>query len=67
MKRQVPGGEPRILPFVGHRQNAHRVQMLPTRIPAAPPGLWRSVVRIVTFEPKIDVVKVDLFAPEHAG
>ncbi len=32
MKTQVPGGEPGIFPFVGHRQNFIAVQVLPVVI-----------------------------------
>ena len=41
--------------------------MQPTRVAAAAARLGRWPGRIVTIEPNVDVVKVDLFAPEHAG
>ncbi len=32
VERQIPGREPRILPLVRHREDAHRVQMPPVRV-----------------------------------
>ena len=32
LEGQIPGGEPGIFPFVRHRQDAHRVEMLPAAI-----------------------------------
>src|ERR1700720_2663026 len=67
MKGQIPGGEPRILPLVRHRQHAHRVQVQPTRVATAAARLRRRPVGIVAVEPNVDVIKIDLLTPEHAG
>ncbi|NBW88663.1 MAG: hypothetical protein EBR51_01905, partial [Gammaproteobacteria bacterium] len=32
VEREVPGREPRVLPFVRHRQHAHRIQMAPVLV-----------------------------------
>ncbi len=66
MKCEVPGGKPRILPLVGHGEDAHGIQMAPVdvanvlcAIPAAGSG-------IIAIEPEIHVEEIRLLVPEHA-
>ena len=32
VKREIPCGEPRVLPLVGQREHAHRVEVAPVRV-----------------------------------
>ena len=67
MERQVPRGEPRILPFVGHRKDPHRVQVAPVSIADVARVSRRRRERIVAIEPNVHVEEVELLAPQHAG
>ena len=66
LKRQVPGGEPRILPFVRERHDPQRIQMLPMPVADASARVGRRPVGIVAIEPAADVEDVALLVPEHA-
>jgi len=65
VERQVPGGEPRVLPRVRHREDVPGVHVGPGRVPARPSLRrgWR--LRRVTVQPALDVVAVELLAPDH--
>ena len=41
LEREIPGREPRILPFVRHRKDAHRVEMTPVPIASELPIVRR--------------------------
>ena len=59
VERQVPGGEPGILPLVGHGHHPHRVQVPPVLVADVPPRRGRRPVGIVAVEPDVDVEEVD--------
>src|SRR6516164_8582985 len=66
MKREVPSGEPGILPLVGHRNHmiADHVEPLAVANLAGRGSHW---VGIVFHEPFIGMVKEILLAPQHPG
>src|SRR5215472_9380584 len=65
VKRQIPSGEPRIFPFIRHRDDmaADHVEPLVVPDPAARP----SHIDAVLLEPFVYIVKEILLAPQHAG
>ena len=65
VKSEIPCGEPRVLPLVGHRHHPHRVQIPPVNIAVPAMGFGWRPVRIVAVHPDVDVVKVNLLAPNH--
>ena len=67
LEGQVPGGEPRILPVIGHRQDAHRVQVPPVLIANGFPRWGRWAVAVIALKPETDVKEINLLAPQHAG
>ena len=67
MKCQVPGGEPRILPRVGHRHDVERLKAAPPRVAAVPPLRRRRRLAGVAVQPAGNVVVVELLVPQHAG
>ena len=64
VEREVPCGEPRVLPRVGHRQDVERVDVAPARVATVPP-LGRGRFGVAG-QPARHVVRVELLAPEHA-
>ena len=66
VKRQIPRGIPRILPFVGHGNNVVVVKMRPVLVAAVPSAVRRLRTRRIAFEPRAHVVVIKLFGPEHA-
>ena len=67
MKRRVPGGEPGILPLVGHAQDVEVVDVPPVRV-AATLALGRRLgTGRVAVEPELDAVVVELLGPEEPG
>jgi hypothetical protein len=65
VERQVPRGEPRVLPLVGHREDVGGVEVAPGRIAAGQAAGRRRWAGGVAVEPAADVVRVELLAPEH--
>ena len=64
---EIPGGEPRVLPLVGHRHDVEGVERPPVLVAAGEPRVGRPRLRRVAVEPARDVVGVELLAPEHPG
>src|SRR5262249_38979524 len=60
VERQVPGGEPGILPLVRHRHDVEGVEVAPPGIAAAPAGGRRRGLGRVSVEPAGHVVVVEL-------
>jgi hypothetical protein len=67
LEREVPVGEPGILPLVRHREHAHRVQMPPGHVADLAPARGRRMLRIVAVQPLVDVEQIYLLRPQHAG
>ena len=66
MECQVPGGEPRVLPLVGHGEDVGVVEMSPVRVAAVLPLRgWRGLAGIA-LQPVAHDVVVELLRPEHA-
>ena len=64
VESKVPGGKPRILPLVGHRQHVQTVQVLPVRVPPMGAGFrWGRRIG-VSLQPQFDAVVVELLAPQ---
>ena len=64
---QVPGGEPGVLPGVGHGEDVGGVEVAPGGV-APPPALGgRGRLPRVAGQPAGDVVGVVLLGPEHPG
>ena len=64
---QVPGGEPRVLPLVGHRQDVEGVEVPPARVAVELALRRRRRLRRVAVQPGRHVVVVELLGPEHPG
>ena len=64
---EVPGGEPGVLPLVGHRHDVERREVRPPGIASRPPRRRRRGLGRIAFQPAPHVVGVQLLAPEHAG
>ena len=64
---EVPRREPRVLPWIGHRQDVGRLEVPPGRVAAVLPLRWRRWQARVAVEPARDVVAVVLLAPQHPG
>ena len=62
---QVPGGEPRVLPLVGHRDDVRVVHVEP--VPVADAVARRLGIDALGPQPLLDVVQVGLLAPQQAG
>ena len=67
VERQVPRGEPRVLPGVGHGEHVVGVEGAPAGVAAAVALLRRRGLGRVAVEPGGDVVVVELLAPQHPG
>ena len=65
VEREIPRREPRVLPLVGHGEDAHRVEVPPPMIAPVMPLLGRGTLRIVSVQPHIDIEQVALLAPQH--
>ena len=64
---EVPGGEPRVLPGVGHRQDVPGVDVEPAGVAAlATFRRWWRLGRVAV-QPALHVVAVELLAPDHPG
>ena len=64
---QVPGGEPGVLPLVGHRDDVAVEQVRPVGVAALGAAGRRRGLRRIALEPVLDDVVVELLAPEQAG
>ena len=67
LERQVPRGEPRILPLVRHRDDPLGVEMLPVAVANLGARLRRRLGGVVALEPLAHVEAVYLFAPQKPG
>src|SRR2546427_208262 len=67
VEREVPCREPWVFPFVGHRQNAHRVEMAPVTIATVMAGGGRLPIWIVAVKPRVDVEQIALLGPQQTG
>ena len=67
MKCEIPGCEPRELPFIWHRQNTLRIQVTPVDVTDMVMGLWRWPEGIIPVQPQIDIIQIYLLVPEHTG
>ena len=62
---EVPRREPRVLPLVRHRHDAHRVQVPPVDVADVLARGGRRPSRVVPAQPVVDVEQVDLLRPEE--
>src|SRR5205814_9990535 len=67
MERQVPGGVPRIFPFVRHRHDALVVKMTPLCVAAVLSLRRRRWLTRIALEPILNYVVVELLRPKHSG
>src|SRR5207244_8187168 len=67
MEREIPCGEPGVLPRVGHRDYVGAVELAPVGIAAEMPVGRRRWFGRVAVEPATDVDVVVLLAPDQAG
>ncbi len=68
VERQVPGGEPGVLPLVGHRDHVARDHVEPLGVAHVRVGGARAPrVHAVLAQPAVHVVLVVLLAPQQAG
>ena len=68
VERQIPGREPGVLPFVRHRDDVGERQLTPVPVARATAlaGIGRRRFGGVALDPFVDVVPVELLAPEQA-
>ncbi len=66
-KRQIPRGVPGILPLVRHRNHVGVVEMRPVGVAALETLAGRLRHTGIALEPAIDLVVIELFAPEQPG
>ena len=66
VKRQIPGGVPGILPFVGHRDDVGIVEIAPLAVAAAQARRGRRMLARIAVEPARYIEMVELLAPDHA-
>ena len=64
---QVPGGVPRIFPFVGHGDDVFVVDMPPVAIPSMLTFGRRGRARRVACQPLLHLIVVKLLAPQQPG
>jgi hypothetical protein len=67
VESEVPGGEPRILPLVRHRQDFGTGDMLPVVIAAVFSCRRRLRLAGIAVQPFVHVVMKKLLAPDHPG
>src|SRR5260370_18112260 len=67
MKRQVPGGKPRIFPLIRHRKYFRRVEMLPIMVAAGFSWPRRRRISRIALEPIPYIKTVPLFAQYPAS
>ena len=67
LKGQVPGGEPGILPLVGHGHDAQRVEVPPVLVADRRRDGRRRAGGVVAVEPDVHVEEIALLGPEQAG
>ena len=66
VKAQVPGGEPGVLPLVGHRHDVEGVEVAPPGVAAQPPPGRRGRLGGIAVQPPGHVEVVELLAPQQA-
>ncbi len=67
VEREIPRGEPGVLPRVGHREHVEAVEVSPGLVATMQPLGGRRRHRRVAVEPSIDVEMEELLRPKHAG
>ena len=67
MEREIPRGEPWILPFVRHGHHAHRVDVPPVKIADGLTRRGRFPIWVITLEPQVDIEQIDLLGPQQSG
>jgi hypothetical protein len=66
MKGEVPCGEPRIFPLIGHRDHVGAVEVPPVPITSILALRWRRRLQRVTIQPLLHGVVVKHLVPDHA-
>ena len=66
MEGQVPGRVPRVFPLVRHRDHVGVQHVEPVGVPHALPGVVHHGMAVVLHQPPLEVVEVELLAPQHA-
>src|SRR3989338_7737797 len=64
MKSEIPGSKPGILPFIGHRKNAHRKEVAPMDVPNCLVPLRRGGAYI-SLEPIPYIEQIGLLIPNE--
>src|SRR5580704_1923680 len=64
---EIPGGEPRILPFVRHRNYVAAEYLQPIMVASVPSAIGRLRLVCIPSQPVLHDVVVELFGPEQAG
>ena len=67
MERQIPGGIPRILPFVRHGDNVTVEQMRPFTIAAVATRLRRRRLVRIAADPVLNGIMIKLFAHQQTS
>jgi hypothetical protein len=67
VKREIPGGKPRVFPLVGHGDDVAAVEMGPVAVAAELAGRRRSRRLRIALEPVLDGKVIKLLGPQEAG
>ena len=67
VERQIPGGEPWVLPRVGHGKHIIGEQVLPVGVSNLEMARWGWWFTGIPLKPPLNVVPVELLAPDHSG
>ena len=67
VERQVPGGEPRVLPFVRHREHVAIEHMRPVGVSPVQSLRRRTGLLGIPLEPVVHDVVIELFRPQQPG
>ena len=67
VKREVPGGVPRILPLIGHRNDVRIIEVRPFVVAPAVSLRRRRRRRRIALQPVAHHVVIKLLGPEHSG
>ncbi len=67
VERQIPGGIPRVLPLIRHRDDVGVIQMHPFVVATVPAGRGRRRLHRIALDPPRHVIAEVLLAPDHAG
>src|SRR5215203_2227135 len=67
VEREIPGREPWIFPFVGHRHDISNLQVPPSAVAAVLAAFRRGWLKRIAIQPVPYLQMIELLAPQHSG